>query len=387
MATVKDLVAWIEEQFPPALAESWDAVGLVCGRPTASVRSVRLTVDVTPEVVADAIADGVDFILAHHPVLLGGVTSVAPDDHKGQMIHDLIENRIALYVAHTSADSSNPGVSDALGALLGITEMSPLEPVSGIELDKVTVFVPTSHVQPVLNALAAAGAGTMGNYERCAYLVDGVGTFLPLAGADPHIGQVGVVEEVAEQRLEMVLARSQRTAIVTALLAAHPYEEPAFDIVELVSADSHVQGTGVGGVGAQGLGRIGELPEPISLRDFAEMASQRLPTTHHGVRVAGDLDRLVRTIAVCGGSGDSLLGTANAARADLFVTADLKHHRVSEHLADDGCAIVDVAHFASEFPWCEQTAAILQRSLVESGDTVTVTVSTLVTDPWAAHLS
>lgn len=382
VATVEEVVGWIESNFPPDLAENWDAVGLVCGRPQIRVGSVRVVVDVTADVVANAIADGVDFILAHHPLFLGGVSSVAPTDHKGRIIHDLIENRIALYVAHTSADSARPGVSDALGALVGVANMRPLDPVAVQPLEKVTVYVPISAVQPVLNALSDAGAGQIGNYERCAYLVAGTGTFVPMVGADPYVGRIGVAEEVEEYRVEMVLPHAKRDAVVAALRDAHPYEEPAFDITELATSDTHFPASS--GVG---IGRVGRLSEHLTLREFAESVAQVLPQTHHGVRVAGDLARPVRTVALCGGSGDSLLDAATAAGADVYLTSDLKHHRVSEHLADGGCAIVDVAHFASEYPWCEQTAAALSKWLAESGANVSVTVSSLVTDPWSAHLS
>jgi len=382
VTTVEDVVGWIELNFPPDLAEPWDAVGLVCGRPQAQVGSVRVVVDVTADVVASAIADGVDIILAHHPLFLGGVSSVAPDDHKGRIIHDLIENRIALYVAHTSADSARPGVSDALGALVGVADMRPLEPAATQSLDKVTVFVPISAVQSVLNALSDAGAGRIGNYERCAYLVTGLGTFVPMVGADPHIGRIGVAEEVEEYRVEMVLPRSKRAAVISALRDAHPYEEPAFDITELAISDSHIPVSA-----SVGIGRVGRISEQMTLGEFAQIVARVLPPTHHGVRVAGDLTQPVRTVALCGGSGDSLLYAANAAGADVYLTSDLKHHRVSEHLADGGCAIIDVAHFASEHPWCEQTAAALSHWLAASDANVSVTVSSLVTDPWTAHLS
>lgn len=382
MVTVDEVVGWIESSFPPDLAESWDAVGLVCGHPHAQVRSVRVVVDVTADVVARAIAEGVDFILAHHPLFLGGVSSVAPIDDKGQIIHDLIENRIALYVAHTSADSARPGVSDALGALLGVATMSPLEPLAAQPRDKVTVYVPISAVQSVINALSEAGAGHIGNYERCAYLVPGLGTFVPKAGADPYVGRVGVAEEVEEHRVEMVLPRSKRTSVVAALREAHPYEEPAFDITELATSDSPSSASS-----AVGIGRVGRMCESMTLGDFAEVVARELPTTHHGVRIAGDSAQRVQTVALCGGSGDSLLSAATSAGADVYVTSDLKHHRVSEHLADGGCAIIDVAHFASEYPWCEQTAAALSKWRAASDANVSVTVSSLVTDPWTAHLA
>ncbi len=381
MKTVADVIEWVEAAFPARLAQEWDAVGLVCGRPDAPVNSIMLTVDVTEDVVAQALADGVDFILAHHPLMLNGVTSVAPSDAKGRIIHDLIENQVALFVAHTNADSARPGVSDALAELLGLVDTQPLEPVGDTPLDKVTVYVPGAAAQPVLNALSEAGAGRIGNYERCGYFVEGTGTFLPLHGADPHIGRVGVVEEVAELRLEMVLPRTKRAAVVTALHDAHPYEEPAFDLTEIVNADT-LTAASLG----TGLGRVGRLPQAMALSELCAVVADVLPATSHGVRVAGDLTRMVSRVAVCGGSGDSLLAAANQANADVYLTADLKHHRVVDHLAEKGCAIIDVAHYASEFPWCPQTAVALSAWLVEQGDNVAVTVSEIVTDPWTEHV-
>lgn len=375
MATVGDLVEWVEGEFPPGLAESWDAVGLVAGRLSNPVRRVLITVDVTPVVVEQAREVQADFILAHHPLLFGGVTSVADDSLKGRIVHDLIENGIALMVAHTNADSALPGVSDALATCLGAAALRPLEPVSIVPTDKISVFVPPAQAQVVLNAMSEAGAGQLGNYERCAYLVNGTGTFRPLPGADPHIGAIGQVEEVNEVRIDMVAPRNRRTAVVKALLHAHPYEEPAFDVVELAPTRLDV-----------GLGRVGDLLEPTNLRDFASVVARTLPATNHGVRVAGDLNRSIKTVAVCGGSGDSLLQAANRAGADVFVTADLKHHTVSDHIDAGGCAVIDVAHFASEWPWCAQTAAALREWSADRPDTVDVIVSELVTDPWSAQL-
>ena len=361
--------------FPPQLAQDWDAVGLVVGRPEAPVKSVMFMVDVTPESVAEAIAADVDVIIAHHPLLFGGVTTVAATDFKGRIIHDLIAADIALLVAHTNADSASPGVSDALAAALGVANLEPLEPAGMDPLDKFVVFVPEADVTTVLDAMSAVGAGRIGNYERCAFVASGTGTFRPLAGAQPHLGVVGEVAEVAEVRLELVAPRALRAAVVAAMREAHPYEEPAFDVIELAEIPSEL-----------GLGRVGTLDAPTTLAGFADVVAGRLPTTAHGVRVAGQLDRTVERVAVCGGSGDSLLGTASALGADVLVTSDLKHHAVGEHLADGGCAVIDVAHYASEFPWCEATARRLEHQFADVSDTVSVQVSKIVTDPWSQHL-
>jgi dinuclear metal center YbgI/SA1388 family protein len=262
-ATVRDVVAALEVAYPPALAESWDAVGLVCGDPGEPVGRVLVAVDPVAETVAEALEREAQLLISHHPLLLRGVHGVPADDPKGGLVHRLVRAGAGLYCAHTNADVASPGVSDALARTLGL------------------------HITGVL---------------------------------DPRDGAPGV-----------------------------------------------------------GLGRICELPEPESLEAFTGRVRDALPETAWGVRAGGDPERLVRTVAVCGGAGDSLLGAASAAGVDAFVTADLRHHPASEHLAAGGPALVDVAHWASEHPWCAQAAAVLSAAL---GSTVDVHISNRRTDPW-----
>lgn len=375
VVTVGDIVAWTEQTYPLRLSEPWDAVGLVCGWPQAEVNRVLLCVDVTEAVVDQALADGVDLILAHHPLLLRPVSSVAATGSAGRILHRLVASDCALITAHTNADSAAPGVSDALAAAFGLIDLEPLAPVRRDDTDKLVVFVPREHATDLLDELAAAGAGSIGNYERCAYQTDGLGTFRPLGGAEPTIGRVGQIETVRETRLEMVLPRRRRHEVVAALRAAHPYEEPAFDIVELAAT-----------LTGEGLGRVGTLPAEMTLAAFAELVSAALPATPQGLRVAGDLQREVRRVAVCGGSGASLLPEVQAHGAHVFVTADLKHHVVLDHVAMGGAALIDVAHWASEYPWLWQAADQLTAALQSSGDNVAIDVCTQRTDPWTAIL-
>lgn len=375
VATVGELVEWAERVYPTQLAEAWDAVGLVCGRTQARVDRVLLCVDVTESVVDQALADGVQLILAHHPLLLSSVNSVAATDSRGRILHRLIAADCALLTAHTNADAADPGVSDALASALTLIDLEPLVASPGAETDKLVVFVPREHATSLLDALAQCGAGTIGNYERCAYQTDGIGTFRPVGSAQPTVGRVGQIETVHETRLEMVFARHRRAGIVAALRAAHPYEEPAFDIVEMAPIP-----------GSTGLGRVGNLAEELSLAAFTELVAGALPPTPQGLRVAGDLQRLVRRVAVCGGSGGSLLAAANASGAQVYVTADLKHHAVADHVAEARLALVDVSHWASEYPWLWQAADQLTQAMRSRGDDVAVQVCTLRTDPWTAVL-
>ncbi|MCW2667382.1 MAG: hypothetical protein JWN57_2344 [Frankiales bacterium] len=359
-----DVVAVLEELWPPSLAESWDAVGLVCGDPEAPVRRVLLAVDPVGAVVGEAAELGADLLVTHHPLYLRGTTSVAATDPKGRVVHRLITAGCGLMVAHTNADNARPGVSDALADLFGLRDTAPLQALPAAPLDKLVVFVPHADAGRLLDALAAAGAGALGDYERCAWTTTGEGTFRPLPGAQPAIGAVGAVERVPETRLEVVLPRGRRVAVIAALRAAHPYEEPAFDLLELASQPGEV-----------GTGRVGELPEPLPLGELVQRAAEVLPATAWGVRAAGDPAQLVSRLAVCGGAGDSLLPQAAASGAQAYLTSDLRHHPASE--APAGLALLDAAHWATEHPWVVDAARRLGAAT-----TVETRVSTLVTDPF-----
>ncbi|GAA4818218.1 Nif3-like dinuclear metal center hexameric protein [Tomitella cavernea] len=368
-----EIIAALDEAYPPSLAQSWDSVGLVCGDPAEPVASVLLCVDATSAVVDQAVDSGAQLIVAHHPLLLRGVDTVGAHTPKGTLVHRLIRSGCALFTAHTNADSADPGVSDALAAALGLTDTVPLDPLPGPTLDKWAVMVPGAETHRVRAAMFDAGAGRVGDYDSCSWSVEGDGQFRPLAGAEPAIGSVGALEHVREHRVEMVAARALRERVRAAVHASHPYEEPAYDLIELASEPS-----------ARGLGRIGELPRETTLAQFVDRVAQSLPATAWGVRAAGDPDRPVRRVAVCGGSGDSMLGAATAAGVDAYVTADLRHHPADEHLRAGGPALVDVAHWASEFPWCAQAASMLRAAF---GDRLAVTVSGVRTDPWTMGAS
>jgi dinuclear metal center YbgI/SA1388 family protein len=370
-----DILAVLERHYPASTAESWDAVGLVCGDPEADVRRVLFAVDPVAAVADEALEWGADLVVTHHPLFLRPVHGVPATTPKGRLVHRLVSNGTALFTAHTNADSAQSGVNDALAAALGLRELRPLSPHLDEPHDKLIVFVPEPDAGGVLDALTAAGAGVIGNYERCAWMTTGTGTFRPGAGANPTIGSVGAIEEVAEYRLEMVVPRRLRSGVLTALVAAHPYEEPAYDLYELAALPA---GTG--------LGRIGVLDETETLRAFTHRVADALPATTAGVRAAGDPDAPVRTVAVCGGAGDSLLGTARKAGVDVYVTGDLRHHPASDALADGGPALVDVAHWAGEWPWLTRAADRLRDELGAGGTTVETRVSAIPTDPWTLHV-
>ncbi|OBF71822.1 Nif3-like dinuclear metal center hexameric protein [Mycobacterium sp. 852002-51613_SCH5001154] len=362
-----DVIDVLDEAYPPRLAESWDSVGLVCGDPDDAIESVTVAVDATAAVV-DEVPAG-DLLLAHHPLLLRGVDTVAASTPKGALVHRLIRTGRSLFTAHTNADSASPGVSDALAQALGLTVEAALEPrTAAPDLDKWVIYVPRDNAEAVRAAVFEAGAGHIGDYSHCSWSVSGIGQFLPHEGASPAVGSVGAVEKVAEDRFEVVAPAGIRAAVLAAMRAAHPYEEPAFDVFALLPPP-----------GDAGLGRIGALPRAEPLRDFVARVEAALPRTAWGVRAAGDPDLPVSRVAVCGGAGDSLLDAAAGAGVQAYVTADLRHHPADEHRRASGVALIDVAHWASEFPWCHQAADLLRSRF---GAALPVRVCTIRTDPW-----
>ncbi|MGD7002831.1 Nif3-like dinuclear metal center hexameric protein [Corynebacterium halotolerans] len=367
--TVAKIRAVMEQAYPPHLAEGWDQVGLICGDPAAPVTKVAFALDCTQGVAERAVELGAQLLIVHHPLLLRGVHSVAADTPKGKVLHTLITGGVALFAAHTNADSARPGVNDRLAELVGITPGRPILPQPGASRDKWGVQVPEADAEALKQALFAAGAGSIGNYEECAFDITGTGQFTPVEGADPTDGTVGENYRAPELRVEFVAARRARAAITEALRTNHPYEEPAFDILAMEEDVDLEQATG--------LGRIGELPEPMRLADFVQQVADALPETAWGVRAAGDPEQMVQRVAVSSGSGDSFLDTVTGLGVDVYVTSDLRHHPVDEYLRAGGPAVIDTAHWASEFPWTSQAAGIVGE---QTG--VETEIIDLRTDPW-----
>ncbi|MFF3497789.1 Nif3-like dinuclear metal center hexameric protein [Streptomyces sp. NPDC003247] len=274
MPRLSEVIAALEKLWPAERAEAWDAVGTVVGDPDQKVARVLFAVDPVQEIVDEAVKLDADLLVTHHPLYLRGTTTVAASTFKGRVVHDLIKNDIALHVAHTNADTADPGVSDALAGALDLRVVRPLVPDA----------------------------------------------------SDPE--------------------------------------------------------------GRRGLGRVCELDHPLTVREFAARAAERLPATTQGLRVAGDPEAVVRTVAVSGGSGDSLFDHVRAAGVDAFLTADLRHHPASEFMAAGAhrpLALFDAAHWATEWPWCELAAAQLDEISDRNGWDLRVHVSTTVTDPWTLH--
>jgi dinuclear metal center YbgI/SA1388 family protein len=370
--TLAEVGLILDRLYDPSWADDWDAVGTVTGHPEQPVAKVMFAVDPVQAVVDEAVGWGADLLVVHHPLLLRPVHSVAAVSPKGRVVHDLISNGLALHVCHTNADSPTAGVSEALALAFGLQDSRPLVAAHRAPMDKIVTFVPHKYAPRVIDALAQAGAGAIGEYDRCAFTASGLGTFRPSPAADPTIGVAGEISQVHETRLEMVLPRDRRVPVVEALRSAHPYEEPAFDVFELAPLPAE-----------RGSGRVGRLAAEQTLRDFAEDVARVLPATAQGVRVAGEEDRMVRTVAVVGGAGDFLLTEVRAANADVYVTSDLRHHPASEFREHPGApALIDVSHWAAEWTWLPVVEGALTRELSRRDVTVETHVSRIPTDPW-----
>ena len=371
MDTVGDWLGLVEAHWPRAQASSWDAPGLHVGAPDWPVARVLVALDVTAAVLEEAAEVEHTLVLAHHPLLLSGLSRLTPDTAGGRLALQAARAGVAVAAAHTNLDVSpdGTGTSDPVAEVLGLVDVRPLTTELRDSGDcKLVVFVPHDHTEAVLDAVAAAGAGGVGAYERCSFRVAGTGTFTPLAGSDPHVGEVGSPHAEPEDRLELLLPRGRAGAVVSALLAAHPYEEVAYDLLPLVD-------------GAEvGFGRVGRLPEPLPLRAVADLVRDRLPAPH--LRTAGDRDAPVEVVATVGGSGMSLAGAARAAGADVFVTGDVKHHDVLDALAL-GLAVLDAGHHATEQAAMGRFRDALQADATARGLQAPVLGSGVDTDPWS----
>ena len=352
IAKLSDILGIINKIAPPALAETWDNSGLQVGDPAASVSRIMVALDATPAVVADAIASSCQLLVTHHPLIFKPLKSVSAANVQGRLIHDAISGGLSIVSIHTSYDIAKGGLNDLLAKRLGIEEYIPLRITSSQELAKLVVFVPSEHLENVRSSLLGY-AENLGVYCDCSFTGTGEGTFTPLDGSKPFIGKIGSLEHVPESRLELLINRSNIGKAVKALLSVHPYEEPAFDIYPLLNEGDKL-----------GLGRIGTLQHPTLLADFAAFVGKQLQTS--GLRYVGRPDAKVHKIALCSGSGASLLHDAARAGADCLVSGDVKYHDARDAEAM-GIALIDAGHFPSEHIMVAEVSERLCNMLEAAG--------------------
>ncbi|AGA30403.1 Nif3-like dinuclear metal center hexameric protein [Singulisphaera acidiphila] len=342
MSTVAEVARWLDEFAPLSLAESWDNVGLLWGDPATEVSRVMTCLTVTPQTAREAIDDGAELIVSHHPVLFRPVKRVRADDRETGMLWDLARAGVSIASPHTAFDNTQGGINDGLAGRLGLLETEPLRPASASPSFKIVVFTPRESCEAVLSAAFAAGAGKVGAYEECAFTSVGQGRFFGTEGSNPVIGQRGQRETVRERRVEFVCPSSHLAVVLGAIRSAHPYEEPGMDVYPLHPGNS-----------GRGAGRVGSLASPTTLSAFAELVGQTLAAP--GVQVVGPADRRIERVAIVCGAGDDFIGDAVRCRADVLLTGEARFHRALE-AESVGIGLVVAGHHATERPGVEDLA-------------------------------
>lgn len=329
---IQEIIDYLNTTFKPAYQESYDNSGFLVGDAHQEATGALVALDLTPRLIDEAVAKGYNLICTHHPFMFGGVKRITPADEEGRMIMKLIENHICHYAAHTNLDNLREGVSDALAERLGLTDCRVLRPIEGA-LRKLVTYCPTAQAETLREALYKAGAGCIGNYDCCSYNTLGTGTFRANEGCHPFCGAIGEVHEEQEVRIELVYEKRIERRLVRRLLEAHPYEEPAYDLVPIANAYS--------GAGA---GAIGRLPKPMKTIDFLQHVKQ--VTGIPCIRTSELCRATVERVALCGGSGNFLIGDAKAQGADIYLTGDLKYHDFQQ--AEGDIVLAEIGHYESE---------------------------------------
>lgn len=361
MAILKNIVSHLEQMAPLAYQESYDNAGLITGKSHQEVKKVLVSLDCTEEVVEEAIQTGCQLIVAHHPIVFKGLKKITGSNYVERTVLKAIKNDIALYAIHTNLDAVHTGVNRKIGERLGLKNLQILQPRTDT-LGKLVTFVPFEYAEKVLDALAEAGAGNIGNYKKCSFQLAGTGTFMPNEQANPFIGKQGELETVQEKRLEVILPLHLKGKVMAALRASHPYEEVAYYFNVLENENQEV-----------GFGMVGELDEPMPTDEFFAYLKNRMAL--NVIRATKKVKNTIQKVAVCGGTGSFLLKKAINAKADIFISADFKYHEFFD--AEHDIIIADIGHYESE----RFTIDLLVDWLKRFDATLDVIATSVVTNP------
>ena len=361
MTTISHILQYLHQTAPFNYQESYDNSGLIVGDANREVTGIVVALDCTEAVIDEAIANGANVVLTHHPIVFKGLKRLTGSNYVERTVIKAIENKIALIAIHTNLDNVYFGVNHIIADKLKLNNKRILAPKAAT-LFKLSVFVPNGSEVAVRTAMADAGAGQIGDYDQCSFSVEGTGRFRPNDAAKPFIGEAGQLEAVHETRIEVIVNQHALTAVETAMKKAHPYEEIAYDVVALVNSNQYI-----------GSGMVGELESPISTMEFLQIVKT---TFNCGVvRYTNPVNDTVQRIAVCGGSGGFLLNDAIRAKADVFITADYKYHEFFD--ADNAIVIADIGHFESE----QYTSEWLVTFLMKKFTTFAVRLTNVNTNP------
>ncbi len=334
--TIRTILQRLEVLAPAALAESWDNVGLLVGDPASPVTRVLVALDASSDVVEQAVDQGAELIVTHHPIIFSPLKRLVEDGGAASLVRQLVRAGIGLIAQHTNLDSAPDGLNQYVGTLFDLQELRPLVPSAAKPLLKLVVYVPEEAVDAVRTAICAAGAGQIGHYGECTFGTPGTGIFRPEEGTHPYLGKVGKLERVKEVRLETVVPQATTGRVISAMFDAHPYEEVAYDLLPLENAWPNA-----------GMGRVGKLAAPTTAGDFARRVAAELQTDR--IELVGDSSTPVTTVALCTGSGGDLVEAAKSTGADLLLTGEIKHsHALLAR--QQGIAVLAAGHFATERP-------------------------------------
>ncbi len=344
--TISTIISVIEKIAPLSLQEDYDNAGLIVGDSNAFCTGALLSLDTTEAVVDEALENGCNLIIAHHPIIFKGLKKITGSNYVEKTIIKAIQNNIAIYACHTNIDNVLNGVNGMIADKLALTNRMIMEPKE-LLLRKLSVYVPASHSQQLLDALFLSGAGDIGNYSECSFITEGVGSFRPGADANPQSGQIGVREVAAEQKIEVVFPKWKQHLILKAMRENHPYEEVAHEILLLQNSYQEI-----------GAGLIGELEHPMEESQFFNHVSSVFGLSV--VKHTRFLGKKVKKVAVCGGSGSFLTSKAIQHQADVFLTSDIKYHEFFD--ANDKILLMDIGHFESEQYTIELFHKVLQQN-------------------------
>jgi len=365
--SAQTVIQWLEDFAPKHLALEGDRIGLHIGTLQKKIDKVMVTLDVTEEVVDEAIQHKVGLLIAHHPILFRPLGQIRTDLPMGRMIEKLIKHDIAVYSAHTNLDVAKGGVNDLLADKLGLVKQEILQVTYHEPLKKIIVFVPKEQESQVREAIANAGAGAIGNYSHCSFRTEGIGTFKPLEGAQPAIGAINQLEQVNEVKVEAIFPGSIEKKVIQAMIKVHPYEEVAYDIISLDQKGE-----------AFGLGKVGYLKEEMSLEAFTAHVKEVLDVPY--CRVVGDLKSTVKKVAVLGGDGNKYMTAAKFKGADVFVTGDVYFHTAHD-AAMNGLQLVDPGHHVEKV-MMEGLQKILQQYAIQAKQDVEILTAQTHTEPF-----
>ncbi len=358
---VRDITSLIEEVAPLALQESYDNVGLLIGSSESEVSGVLLTIDITEEVIEEALQHNCNLIISHHPLIFKGLKTLTDQNFVQRCVVKAVKNDISIYAAHTNIDNVQNGVNGKIADKIGLLKQSVLIPKTGLLLKLVT-FVPDKYVKNVQEALFDAGAGHIGKYDRCSFNVEGKGTFRPLGTANPFTGKLNQFHTESETRIECILPEYLKMRVVDALIRVHPYEEPAYDLLPL-SIWRNDTGTGI----------IGELEQPEDEMDFLIRLKKGFGLK--SLRHTSLLQKKIRKVAICGGAGSEFLSAAISKGADVFISGDFKYHEFFN--TENKILIADIGHYESE----QYTKDVFYEIITKKIPNFAVRISEVNTNP------